>query len=279
MVRGLYTGSAGMIAQMHKMDTVANNLANVSKTGYKRDTTIFKSFPEMLIRRTNDDGVVRMPLGSYDTMPMAGKLGTGVEVNEVFTRFSQGSLKQTHNNFDVALNGKGFLTVMTEDGPRYTRNGSFLINSESYLVTKDGHKVVGEKGFIQIKKYNFKIDKQGRILVNSDKQDNPRDLTNPDQNDWKNPIVLDRFKIVNFARTRHLDKQGNSFFKETKYSGKATVMTNNRPKVNQGFLESSNVNPVEEMVRMIEVQRSYEASQKAVKSSDETLARLIPEII
>lgn len=275
MLRGMYTGAAGMVAQMHQMDVIANNLANVDKTGYKEDTSIFKAFPEMLIRRANDDGTVKLPIGSYDVMPMVGKLGTGVELNEVFTRFNQGALKQTHNNLDLALDGKGFFVIDTPDGLRYTRNGSFIINKEGILVTKEGYRVMGEKGEIRIKDHNYKIDDQGRVIVNMDEQGDPLKMTDPDQNEWKRPGVLDTLRIVNFENLRYVKKTGNSFFMETKYSGPATDVRTERPKVYQGFLEASNVNPVSEMVRMIEVQRTYEASQKAIQSHDQTLARLV----
>ena len=124
MLRGIYTGASGMIAQDARMDAIANNLANVDQTGYKKDLTLFKAFPDMLLRRINDDGLGITPAGSYDTMPIVGKLGTGVEVNEVYTQFDQGSLQSTENNFDLALEGQGFFTVMTERGERYTRNGA-----------------------------------------------------------------------------------------------------------------------------------------------------------
>ncbi|HOK93325.1 MAG TPA: flagellar basal body protein, partial [Spirochaetota bacterium] len=90
MLRGIYTGASGMLAQDARMDTIANNLANVDKTAYKKDITIFKAFPDMIIRRINESGLGITPAGSYDTMPYVGRLGTGVEVNEVFTDFDQG---------------------------------------------------------------------------------------------------------------------------------------------------------------------------------------------
>ena len=272
MLRGIYTGAAGMVAQMHQMDVVSNNLANVDKVGYKRDTSIFKSFPEMLIRRANDNGVVKLPIGSYDVMPMVGKVGTGVELNEVYTRHTQGALRQTGNPFDMALNGKGFFVVKTPEGLRYTRNGSFLINKDRVLVTKQGYPVMGEKGEIRVSKHNFYVDDRGRIFVNTDKEGK---FTTQDQNENKNIKLLDSLRLVNFEKLRYLDKTGNSFFKETKYSGKAQDLTDKRPQVKQKFLEMSNVNPVTEMVRMIEVQRTYEASQKAIHSHDQTLAKLV----
>lgn len=272
MIRGLYTGAAGMLSQMTRMDVVANNLANVDKTAFKKDTTIFKNFPEMLLRRIDDDGVVKFPLGSYDKMPYIGKIGTGVEVNEVFTDYKQGSLRQTNNQFDLALEGKGFFVVETEKGNRYTRDGSFLIDKGHYLVTKDGHKVLGEKGYIQIQKNNFMISEEGDIVINSSLQDNP--VVSDVQNDWQNATPIDRIKIVNFRELRELKKEGNSFYRDTLFSG-APETPSELPKVRQGFLETANTNIVEEMVQMIEVQRAYEANSKSVQSHDSALSRLI----
>jgi len=166
MIRGLYTGAAGMLSQVTRMEVVANNLANINKTGYKKDTTIFKNFPEMLLRRVNDNGLVQFPLGSYDKMPYVGKLGTGVEVNEVFTVHTQGAIQKTDNPFDLALEGEGFFTIETDAGLRYSRNGSFLIDKDNFLVTKDGYKVMGENGYIKVQKHNFMVNEYGDIMVN-----------------------------------------------------------------------------------------------------------------
>ena len=118
MLRGIYTGASGMIVQMHKMDAVANNMANVDLIGYKRDYTANKAFPELMMRRLNTDIVERFPVGSIDKAPYLGKLGTGVELNEVYTDFQQGSLRETENPFDVALSGTGFFCVQTPQGER-----------------------------------------------------------------------------------------------------------------------------------------------------------------
>ena len=103
MVRGFYTGASGMLSQWQNMNVVSNNLANISTTGFKKDEAVFKAFPEMLLRRLDDNGVVKVPNGSYDVAPLVGKLGTGVEVNEIHTRFDQGSVRNTGNDFDLAL--------------------------------------------------------------------------------------------------------------------------------------------------------------------------------
>jgi flagellar basal-body rod protein FlgG len=122
-----------MRAQQWKLDAVANNLANVDVDGYKKDTAVHKAFPELLMRRMNDDGVTRNPFGSGDAAPIIGKLGIGVEVNELFTIFDQGAMKESQSDFDVALDGKGFFSVATPWGERYTRNGSFQLGKEGYL--------------------------------------------------------------------------------------------------------------------------------------------------
>lgn len=275
MVRGLYTGASGMLAQMSNLDVIANNLANMDQIGYKRDTTVFKSFPEMLIRRQNDNGVVTFPLGSYDTMPVTGKLGTGVEVNEVYTELEQGGMKQTENPLDLALDGKGYFTIQTKDGLRYTRNGGFVVNKDSYLVTKEGDYVLGENGPIQIKQNNFSITDQGEVVVNGDLQPDMQRLVSSTENDWKNPQTIDKLRIVDFNQPRALKKQGNSMFVATEES--LPEIPASDYKVKEGFLEISNVNPVIEMVRMIEVQRIYEANQKTLQTSDAELGRLINE--
>jgi flagellar basal-body rod protein FlgG len=280
LIRGLYTGASGMVVQMHRLDTIANNLANVDLNGYKRDTAINKAFPEILLRRMNDDGMFVFPLGSIDTTPIVGKLGTGAELNEVFTAFTQGSLKQTENPFDLALEGEGFLSVLLPDGERYTRNGSFLINDQGYLVTKRGEFVLGENGPIRAKKNNFVIDQDGVVYQNATYAGDERRLVSLEENEWENLERVDRLKIVGFKRPRYLKKMGDSFWKDTEESGPAEIAVGEqRPKVRQGFLESSNVNVVTEMVQMIEVQRTYEANQKMIQTQDSLLGRLINEAL
>lgn len=278
MVRGLYTGASGMIAQMGRIDALSNNLANVNTPSYKRDTPILKAFPEMLMRRINDDGVRTIPPGSYDLMPVIGKLGTGVEVNEVYTRFTQGAFKQTQNDFDLALEGEGFFSVQTDEGERYTRNGSFLIDKDGFFVTKDGYKVLGENGPIQIKKNNFMVDEDGNVFENSEYSNDPMRLVSMEENEWNQTVLLDRLKVVNFPKLRYVKKVGESIYRETEYSEKAYIIENERPKVRQGFLEASNVNPVIEMVNLIEVHRNYEANQKIIQAHDAALGKVINEV-
>lgn len=276
MLRGIYTGASGMLAQDAKMDAIANNLANVDKTAYKKDIAVFKSFPEMMIRRMNESGLGITPAGSYDTAPYVGKLGTGVELNEVFTNFDQGSLQRTENNFDLALEGKGFFTVMTERGERYSRDGSFTVNQDGILMTHNGNPVMGENGIIKVQHNNFIVNERGEIVVNGDLSADARDVVSINSNNWSNPVVIDKLKLVDFENIREIKKEGDSMYRETEYSG--PPLPPDELKVIQGFLEKSNINIVREMVDMIEVQRSYEANQKTVTSHDQTLGKLINEV-
>jgi flagellar basal-body rod protein FlgG len=271
-----------MRAQQWKLDAVANNLANVDTDGYKKDVTAHKAFPELLMRRMSDDGVYRHPLGSGDEAPIIGKIGTGVELNELFTDFQQGAMKETQSDFDVALDGKGFFTVATPWGERYTRNGSFQLGKEGYLETKEGYPVLGENGPIQVKANNFQIDKAGQVWINAVYNgDDPGLMVSKENNTWEQTELLDTLKLVEFKfdredRTRYLQKQGSSLYKTNEFSGEAHAMEGQeRPRVVQGFTESSNVDPVVEMVQMIEVNRAYEANQKMIQSSDSMLGVLI----
>jgi len=279
VIRGWYTGASGMRAQQWRLDAVGNNLANVSTNGYKKDVTSFKAFPELLLRRTDDDGVYKHPFGSADAAPIVGKLGTGVELNELFTQFTQGAPLETQSDFDMMLEGKGFFAVATPYGERYTRNGSFILGKEGYLVTKDGFPVMGENGPIRVKANNFKVDNEGRIWINAAYPDDPDVMISREKNDWDEMVLLDTLKIVDFELDRYLEKQGTSLYRESDISGPARLMdVVSRPTVLQGFLEASNVDPVIEMVQMIEVNRSYEANQKVIQSEDSMLGTLINQV-
>lgn len=284
MIRGIYTGAASMAARTDQINVIANNLANINTTGFKSDLTSFKALPEMLIRRTNDDGVYHIPaLGSIDVRPVVGRMGTGVEVNEVFTQHNQGSLRATENAFDFAIEGDGFFTILTPEGERYTRDGSFAINDLNQLTTKEGHLVMGKNGPITIKINNFHVDKRGQIYINPSLQnplERPVQIT---EAGLEGEVVLDRFRITRFERDRYIKKEGNSFYSATEESGPPLSWRDlperfGKPltfSLIQGFLETSNVNPIQEMVKMIEVQRSYEASQKTITSSDQMLRKLL----
>ncbi|MBR5645655.1 MAG: flagellar basal-body rod protein FlgF [Treponema sp.] len=258
MIRGWYIGSSGMNAQQNRLDAISNNLANVDTTGYKRTVTASKSFPELLIRRQDFDGVYQIPngMGSADAAPIIGKLGMGVETNENYIDFSQGSFKVTNTKTDIALGNKGFFVVETPMGERYTRNGTFHIGKEGLLLTKDGYPVMGENGYIHVTDDHFMVNEDGVIM-------------DEDFNE------IDRLKCVRFDNERYLRRMGESMYATNEIAGPAHIAEGNeRPRFLQGYTETSNVNVVNEMVQMIEVNRAYEANQKTITSEDSMMGTL-----
>jgi flagellar basal-body rod protein FlgG len=189
-------------------------------------------------------------------------------------------LKQTENDFDLALEGGGFMTVQTPQGERLTRNGAFLVNSDGYLVTKTGDFVLGENGPVKIKKNNFVIDQDGTIWQNGTFASDDKRLVSQLENQWENMQRVDRLRIVDVKRDRYLQKQGNSYWRATDESGSAEILgPGARPTVRQGFLEGANVNAVQEMVEMIEVNRAYDANQKTIQTEDAMIAKLWNEVV
>ncbi|MCB1173620.1 MAG: flagellar hook-basal body protein [Leptospiraceae bacterium] len=287
MLRGMYTAATGMVMNQYRMDVVANNLANADKTAFKSDEAIFKSFPEMLIQRTREDGLGWVPPGSFDLAPITGKLGTGVEFNESYIRFEQGAVKKTGNPFDLMLDDRagerpGFFVVNTDRGERLTRSGSFILDRDGYLVTPDGFRLQGENGPIQIVKHNVLIKENGEIWYNERLGNEAETGVNETSNQWENPVLLDRIRIRTVEFPRELKKEGNSFYADTPESGPIREFrdfgTAGEPQILQGYLEASNINIVREMVNMIEVQRNYEANQKSVTTQDSLLGKLINEV-
>lgn len=256
MIRGLYTAAAGMLVQMERQNIIANNLANVDTPGFKKDTQILEMFPEMLISRINDIYITTLSGKKMEIRPPVGFLGTGVQIEEVVPIFTEGNLKSTGNKLDLAISGEGFFTVQTPQGIRYTRNGSFTLNSAGALITNTGFLVLGENGPIFLSGTDIKISEDGGIYSDGE--------------------FIDRLRIVNFPNLSGLQKIGDSLFLPTANSGGEIPAVNYR--VYQGYLEMANVNTVKEMVEMIQCMRIYEANQKVIQSQDDTLQRLIVEV-
>lgn len=266
MHRGLYTGACGMLAQASHLDNIANNLANIDTTGYKRDETLFKEFPKMPIHRLYDS-YSWTPKGKLDARPGVGWLGTGVGIDGVVPIFTPGPTKQTGNNFDLAISGEGFFVIEAPWGEAYTRNGAFTISNDGYLSTQDGYRVLGEKGPIPVIEGNFFVSgENGKIFYNEEGK----------TNDWKTAKEQDKLRIVKFNDVSSLKKKGDCFYEATPDSGLPEPMKKTR--ILQGYLEGSNVSPVEELVKMIEVQRIYEACQKSIQAVDDTMKLSIEDV-
>jgi len=262
LIRGLYTAASGMAMETLRTDVTANNLANANTAGYKRDRAVAASFSEMLIRRINDHVYNEKPLPS--TKPAIGRLGTGVQVQEVFVDYAPGLLRETGNPLDLAIEGDGFFQLLQIDanGNRntfFTRNGSFTLNNNGELVDSAGNLVLGANGAPLVINRNA-----AEVVVNTD-----------------GTIIADgveqgRVMVIRLADPSVLEKVEGSLFRlPAGTAGNAVPFAGT---IRQGMLENANLNPVTEMVQMITQMRAYEANQKMIKAHDETLGKAINEV-
>lgn len=258
MVRGLYTAWTGMVNEQKRLDVISNNMANADTTGYKKQGVTSQSFDDELTLRIHNNNHF------LTNKTRVGNMNLGVKIGETYHDFSQGSLRETGNTYDLALSGDGFFTIQTTNKQgvtttKYTRDGSFTVNTDGYLVTKDGDYVLGKNGNrIQIPgaqtAANVAFDSRGNVLVNG-----------------QNVGQLD---IVSFADPQALLLYGENMYDAIPAAGlQASTAT-----VNQGYLEMSNTNVIEEMVDMITITRAYEAGQKMIQTVDSTLDKAANEI-
>lgn len=275
MVRGIYTSASAMLIETIRQDQIANNLANVDTVGYKQDGAAFKELPTMQLRRVND-GQLYPPRPIY-RYPRIGKLGTGAIFDESYTRWEAGSMNYTGEDLDVSLdNEKAFFIVESPNGIRYTRNGSWTLDDEGYLVTKDGCYILGEVIGDE--------EENSGVLVNDDGTVNAKfqriqvGLGKKCTIDEEGRVLLDNegeYRVVTaIAEDRKaFRKEGSNRFVRA-YGDVTRAETNFLP----GYLEKPNFSVVEEMVNMIEVSRAYEANSKAIQSHDGLLDKAINSV-
>lgn len=254
MNSALWVAKTGLDAQQTRLSVVSNNLANVNTTGFKKGRAAF----EDLLYQT-----VRQP-GAQTTQqtqaPTGLTLGTGVRVVATDKQFSQGNLQQTSNPLDVAINGRGFFQVLQPDGSNaYTRDGSFQVNAQGELVTASGYAV--QPGItIPQNALSVTIGNDGTVSVQLPGQAASQQVGSLTLADFINPAGL--------------QPKGDNLFLETAASGAPQTGTpglSGTGSLQQGALEASNVNVVEEMVNMIETQRAYEMNSKAIATADQML--------
>lgn len=247
MVKGLYTSYTGMVNEQKRLDIIANNLANAATTGYKEENVTNQSFDDVLTIKIRDESE------AYNDRPI-GHMSLGVKLGEVYTNFGQGSLRQTDNTYDLAIEGKGFFNIQYTDkngvtSTRYTRDGSFTMTSDGYIVDKDGNHLLGEAGevMIPVDAVDIIFDTNGNIYANG--------------------TYIDSLLITDFENHDYLSKTGDTMYETLE----GAVEVPGSAMVRQGFTEQSNVNVVSEMVEMITITRAYEANQKVLQSVDSTL--------
>ena len=257
MMNSLWIAKTGMTAQQTQLDVISHNLANVSTTGFKRNNAVFEDLIYQNLRQVGANTT------EQNQLPTGLHLGLGVRTVATSRNFTQGSLQETKNSLDVAINGNGFFEVTRPDGTiGYTRDGSFQVDAQGRVVTSSGLPVANG---ITVPHGATSISISADGVVSAIVAGN----TQPQQ--------LGSLAMSSFINPAGLEPVGQNLFKESAASGQpqqGTPGTNGLGFIKQGFLESSNINVVEELVNMIQTQRAYEMNSKAIQTSDQMLAKL-----
>ena len=254
-MKALSSAATGMLAQQLNVDTISNNIANLNTTGFKRQRAEFQDLLYQTIERaganSSDAGTV---------VPSGIQVGVGVRTAGIYRITEQGSLENTSNQFDLAINGRGFFRITLPDGQdAYTRAGSFQVDQNGQLVTSQGF-VVQPAVNIPPDATDVIINQQGEISVTQDGQVQPQ--------------VIGQLDLTLFPNEVGLESIGSSLFLETQASGPANLATPGQPgfgEIFQGFLERSNVNAVSEITALISAQRAYELNSRVIQTADELL--------
>ncbi len=264
MMRSLWTAASGMISQQTNVDTISNNIANVNTIGYKKETAEFKSllYQTIQAKTTSANG---------ETKPIGAQVGLGVRNSSITSIFRQGNITETEIGTDLAIDGKGFFQIMGADGETYyTRNGKFgwaVGTNGMLLANSDGHPVLDTYGDpIELDAEEYDLTK---ITIDSNGKLNYPNATNNDE-----PLDI-QIGLVQFSNPAGLNKEGDTLLAATEASGEPVLEaesdTVEKSVIRQGWIESSNVQIVEEMVNLIVAQRAYEMKSKAIVASDEML--------
>ncbi|GAA7693775.1 flagellar basal-body rod protein FlgG [Helicobacter pylori] len=254
MLRSLYSATSGMLAQQTHIDTTSNNIANVNTTGFKKSRADFNDlfYQAMQYAGTNTSNTTLSPDGM--------EVGLGVRPSAITKMFSQGSPKETENNLDVAITGKGFFQVQLPDGTTaYTRSGNFKLDEQGNLVTSEGYLLIPQ---ITLPEDTTQVDigVDGTVSVTQGLQTTSN--------------VIGQITLASFVNPAGLHSMGDNLFSITNASGDAIVGNPDSQglgKLRQGFLELSNVRLVEEMTDLITAQRAYEANSKSIQTADAML--------
>ncbi len=254
MLKGLYTAYTGLANEQNRMDILTNNLANASTVGYKKEGATSQAFDDVLSYKIKDTSE------NVNTAKRLGTLNLGVKIGENYTDYSQGSFRITGNTYDLALAGDGFFTVQftnkdEETSTKYTRDGSFTLDKQGYLVTADGDYVMGTRGRIKLDPLKeTAIDDSGSI--------------------YQDGNLVATLKITDFVDYDYLEKYGENYYQPVE-GGKIKPSD---ASVKSGYLEMANVQVVSEMVNLISITRAYESNQKIVQTYDDTLNIAVNQI-
>ncbi|PIJ51924.1 flagellar basal-body rod protein FlgG [Erwinia sp. OLTSP20] len=257
MISSLWIAKTGLEAQQTNMDVIANNLANVSTSGFKRQRAVFEDLMYQTLRQPGAQS------SDQTNLPSGLQIGTGTRPVSTERLHTQGNLSKTDNSKDVAINGMGFFQVQMPDGSlAYTRDGSFQTDQNGQLVTNAGFPV--QPGItIPANAVSMTISQDGVVTVTQ--QGNAQ------------PVQVGQLTLSTFMNEAGLESKGQNLYQETQASGAPTESNpgqNGTGTLFQGYVEASNVSVAEELVTMIQTQRAYEINSKAVSTSDQMLAKL-----
>ena len=258
MSKGIFTAVSGAMAQSAKLDTVANNLANVNTPGFKRDGQLFREYLTSYNKEPGAVEVPRIPASIESFYSHNGGDKSFVDLDGTFSDLSQGSIRPTGNKLDMAIEGDGFFEVATPEGSRFTRAGNFAVDGEGRLVTKQG----------------FPVQKQGGGEF---KFTGPNVVISDNGEVFENDASLGKLSLVKIANHDALLKQGANLF-TLKDNLDPKMSQSTEAKVSQGFLEGSNVNIVREMTDMISATRTFESTQKAIQAYDQMAGKVVNEV-
>jgi flagellar basal-body rod protein FlgF len=263
-MKGIYTALSGAIAQTLKIDTIANNIANVNTTGFKKDQQTFGEYLTAHEKEAQVIQVPRVPASIESFYAMNGGEKSFVDSTGTYTNFEQGSMKFTGGKLDLAIDGAGFFEVSTPAGVQLTRAGNFTIDGNGQLVNKDGHAVLLDADDASTPPEERTVQFSGTSRAYISDAGEVYDGENR----------LGRVSLVNVVNRDSLQKVGNNNY-SFKSNTPAEMTKINTPNLKQGFLETSNVNIVNEMTEMIMAQRVFEGTQKAIAAYDQMADKAI----
>jgi flagellar basal-body rod protein FlgF len=277
-MKNIWVPLSGQVAQQQKVETIANNVANANTVGFKKDQLVFKEHLTALTQDVQDIDIPRKEFSPGDFYHTQGAENAMVKVDGSFTVFEQGQFIPTQNPLDVALQGEGFLEVLTPNGVRFTRKGNMSMNANGELVTDQGHRILGALNMsaesmrdpASISSIPKPEDRVLRVPTNE------KVTFNLEGDVLTKNGLIGKLSVVEFVDKHALRKEGNSLYITPDENN--ITRTNVKTTVNQGFLEGSNVNAIEEMSELIKAHRHFESIQKAINAYDQISGKAANEI-
>lgn len=278
MSKGLWPAVSGSIAQSERVDTVANNLANADTAGFKRDQVAFQAVMASAVAAAQKEGVPTKAYTEKDFHKLDGSQTAYVATEGTYTDFSQGRAKLTGNPLDVALEGKGFLEVLGPQGVRYTRHGSLKLSPDGMLVTTEGFPVLSPGGGqdAQGGKPVPREELMARAIRIDTTKPGGRLTITTDGKIYQDKTQVSQLAVTEFVDTKLLQKEGSSLFRNDTAANVSPDASGTR--VEQGTIETSNVNSVAEMVELLKANRMFEANEKVIRTYGDMEGRAVNDI-